>query len=797
MIARSAWLPVTITVLALTFASRAEGQSSALEKLKAMSGDPDTVEGKAKKDKDRPPFEFYASRVAPFDVLPYAKKHHWLTLTLEMQANLGGYEGFIQTTPEVGGKSQISLYAMPHAMIYRREALLQKEQRARLGLQMMLPDFGKELSMELSHPDSIRPDGFWSAPLMRLEPHQMVIPVFAPEPSLYASWSRMQATIPTSGDRDSASIEIEKQRYYRLSLFQAERPGLSTNPLTWTSVSHLVWDGFSPDMFSTGQQQAMLDWIHLGGQLIVVAAGPTAVAPLEKSFLKDYLPATDSGGSVRLTEKDLVTLSRAYPPPLWPSEVDELLDVPGIRQGVMQTVPGRYKPYEPIRPAPEKPLFVAGLAPKPGATAIPIGDPGNTPLAVEWRVGRGRVIMLAVNPNDPSLAAWPGMDSLVRRVLLRRVEEVQGTSTDKRIYDFLGAPNLTWFRLLGRDLGAQPTAEIDPEPNSPLKADPVAAWLDTKSEMPVMSRDVLEEASGITIPPASFVLKVIIAYVLVLVPVNYLLCRYILRRRELAWAFVPILSLGFAVGVERAAAYDMGFDSDCTEIDLIEMQAGYPRAHLNRFAALYSTGRDKYTISYPKDPSALILPLNTQRALRGEESSTSIFESFPEPALKGFQVQPRSLSMFRAEAIVEVAGVSADLPTGITLGGPGGDSIINNTTLDLHDAVLVDVDTFHVSDEGTTTGITPLGIIGAGETVKIGGPSAGTKAKPANIDWTDPAPFLQKLLAQKYSTPEEAGERRLVAWTPGPHGLSPQRLPPGGCASQVRPSAVAVRARIL
>ena len=49
----------------------------------------------------------------------------------------------------------------------------------------------------------------------------------------------------------------------------------------------------------------------------------------------------------------------------------------------------------------------------------------------------------------------------------------------------------------------------------------------------------------------------------------------------------------------------MGFDSACTEIDLLELQGAYPRAHLNRFTALYSTGRNRYAISYPEDPSAL------------------------------------------------------------------------------------------------------------------------------------------------------------------------------------------------
>ena len=120
--------------------------------------------------------------------------------------------------------------------------------------------------------------------------------------------------------------------------------------------------------------------------------------------------------------------------------------------------------------------------------------------------------------------------------------------------------------------------------------------------LPRLCRDLLEKASGITIPSSPFVLKVILAYLLAVVPLNWLVCRFVLGRREWAWIVVPLLALGFAVGVERAAAYDMGYDSACDEIDVLEVLGGYPRAHVSRFASLYSTGRAEYTISFPTTP---------------------------------------------------------------------------------------------------------------------------------------------------------------------------------------------------
>src|SRR5205807_3361012 len=110
------------------------------------------------------------------------------------------------------------------------------------------------------------------------------------------------------------------------------------------------------------------------------------------------------------------------------------------------------------------------------------------------------------------------------------------------------------------------------------------------------------------------VLKVILAYGIALVPLNWLLCRFVFRRRELAWVLAPLLAFGFAIVVERGAAYDLGFDSSCDEVDTLEIQGAYHRAHLSRFASLYSTSRTRYNIAYP-NPTALALPL-TMGSLR-------------------------------------------------------------------------------------------------------------------------------------------------------------------------------------
>ena len=246
-----------------------------------------------------------------------------------------------------------------------------------------------------------------------------------------------------------------------------------------------------------------------------------------------------------------------------------------------------------------------------------------------------------------------------------------------------------------------------------------------------MSREALEVASGITIPGASFVLKVILAYMIALVPLNWLVCRYVFGRREWAWVVAPILSLGFAVGVERAAAFDLGYDSACDEIDLIETYGDYPRAHLSRFASLYSTGRVRYTISYPDDPTALALPLSNGRSIGGEDVAVSSWQSYPVPALDGFLVQPRSLAMFRAEQMATLTGTIR-----LETDAEGSRRIVNGTDLELRDAVLVDLDGAGGRRE------TPLGTIAPGSNDPHRG-RRGPGPRPEWSGWLDPGPLLE------------------------------------------------------
>ncbi len=313
--------------------------------------------------------------------------------------------------------------------------------------------------------------------------------------------------------------------------------------------------------------------------------------------------------------------------------------------------------------------------------------------------------------------------------------------------------------------GARTPADLDSlrqrQSNGPNGPDPetfysrlpsVADWRDFTT-VPRLARELLDQASGISVPSSSFVLRVLLAYMIALVPLNWLICRFVLNRREWAWVIVPLVALGFAIGVERMAARNLGYDTASDEIDLLEVYGDYPRAHLTRLGSLYSTGRTNFNLSYPNDPTALALPMDTGRSIRGEQVASSAWQSYPVPALVGLSVEPRSLSLYRAEQLLALKGP-------IRLEGEGENRrIVNESGQELKGATLIDMGGPAKPKEWY------LGTIAAGASLEIGRLKDQPLPEQAEIvPGPDPAAFLTMLKQEYEDRSENQGELRLVAW---------------------------------
>jgi hypothetical protein len=483
----------------------------------------------------------------------------------------------------------------------------------------------------------------------------------------------------------------DKRRYFALvTQLQPTKPLVADTVLGWTTTAYVIWDDLDPGLLSTRQQEALIDWLHLGGQLIV--SGGSAATRLEQSFLAPYLPA-DVVSSAQIT--DLSKLSSLY--------------------RTAATYEKQTPQPKPIPINPNKPVYFAKLAPRPEADKVEDADLiGDLPVVVERQVGHGRVVMAAFSLYQPDLVLnWKeAYDTFWCRRLFK-IDETkpnlafQVGGNVARTYIRLPARKLSRLRLLSRDFGAgtyrqRPVAQDKKKPEDEifgakivqlpdsrefLEKESVAEWRDT-TPVPNTARQTLLAATGIKIPPPDFVLAAAISYLVVLVPLNWLVCRFGLRRPELAWLSAPVIIVAFSVGIVRFARVNVGYDSTSHEIDVVEMFTGYPRAHVSRFTSVYSGSRGRYQFRYD-DAAALALPMSIGDVQRGKNVERiyldwDMTEGFPV-TLGRYEVHPRSIGMVRAEEMEMFAGPIRFLPGT----NPGQWSLDNQTGWELWDCHLV------------------------------------------------------------------------------------------------------------
>lgn len=508
---------------------------------------------------------------------------------------------------------------------------------------------------------------------------------------------------------------------------------LAETMLDWTSTAVLVWDDLSPDALTPQQQTAIADWVRFGGQLIVNgAAGSEAVA---KSSLAELLPIRPSG-NIELDPDAAAELLQSW-------------DVASDRSTEKQIALLRDQSG---RVALDGPLA-------PDAEVLP----GSGSLLITKTTGRGRVVQSRFDLTSDWLINWQSYDSFVNAVLLarprrelRESNELEDLGFIEQRYPDLGLSHAdpgfnSRFRVSARDAlldlsgaGSRVTSAV-PSRYDPLTAvngvSGIAAWNDN-SDVIGLSRQILRSESGIEIPDSSLVVRSLGIYLLILVPVNYLVFR-LLGRLEYAWLAVPVIAIAGAIWVARAARLDIGFARSQTEIAFLELHARYPRGHLSRVVAIYNSLSSSYELEF-KTADAAAAPV--REAGRAVEDDGTLFKTgFSEgPILSGFPVISNQVRMIHAEQMVDLGG-------GIDLDEAG--QLVNRSVLELSDAVVV---------EKNRSGDVQIAVVGP----FAGGSAARLRFRPASeVTLPNDLPMqtsrLIRSLVASQSLPENS--MRLVA----------------------------------
>lgn len=444
---------------------------------------------------------------------------------------------------------------------------------------------------------------------------------------------------------------------------------LAETMLDWSNTAVVLWDDLSPDALTPQQQTAIADWVRFGGQLIV--NGAPAADAISRTSLADLLPL-DPTGNIELDPTAAEELLNG-----WAVETDRSTEK---QIALLNSQGGR--------------VAVDGVK---ADNAQVLDNSGN--LVLWQRVGVGRVVQPRFDVTSDWLLNWQSYDSFVNAALLSRPRRELIESPDandlsmiRQLYPDLKTSAAdpafnSRFRITARDAVLRSSAAGDVSSSATSSrydyltdidsSTGVGGWTDN-SDTISLCQDILRKESGIEIPDSSLVIRTLGYYLLILVPINYLVFR-LLGRLEYAWLAVPVIAIGGAIWVARAARLDIGFARSQTEIALLELQPDYGRGHLTRVVAIYNSLSDSYDVQFDSiDGVAAPIWLGESTPGASAEFRTGFSEG---PMLAGLAVGSNQVRMLHAEQIMDVGG-----PIEVDSEG----QLINRTKYELFDALVIE-----------------------------------------------------------------------------------------------------------
>lgn len=532
----------------------------------------------------------------------FVKPGHWATSTQQMRANYNDLVGESQTFVVDKEKLALLVNQTPFEVRTLRPVTLTKGQRKNLENTIYVPltNEGVYFSSEVTERGLGIRIGRGPTQLTRMPSFQYHFVILAKEPSRYTFVKTIDSVaVPYGGETEMDTRN--DQLHYRVDQLDIQQAiPLSDNPLTWTSIAYILWDEVDPHLFTPAQEKALVDWLHWGGQIIV--SGPDSLDLLKGSFLEAYLPARNAGPRQLKADDPAFTALNEH----W-------------------MISTRRVKGEPLRPTATWSGINLELAPNENNETRALPHTGDPPLLVERQIGRGRIVVSAVQLSERDLINWrSGFESLFNACLLRRPNRVYSDGAGGPVLNWaspelkdrrLDARLTTTLNYFTRDLGVDTSyvyrevqdefnqsnpfgqAQMVREYRPPTNEGGLGAWNDF-SNTANAARGALRAAAGVEVPNSSFVVVCLAVYLTVLVPLNWLFF-HALRRIEWAWIAAPIIAIAGTWVVVQQARLDIGFVRSHTEIGVLEQQPNHPRALLSRYSALYTSLSTTYDLEFP------------------------------------------------------------------------------------------------------------------------------------------------------------------------------------------------------
>ena len=249
---------------------------------------------KKEKPKPKPDFEAEVGDLAVFrgKLVNGVKPGHWSSIALaEAKTNnfdfVGDWE--MEATERQGNQdTPAPLPATAYTMATSRQVALPKGQAKTLESLLLVPPVSRGMGVSYQLRGRQHYESSQAFTLMPSYEYHFV--VLARWPERYTYLGNMDSIRPPSR---GFSLEPHDLHYYVTLASPGSRLPLPSQALLWTSIACVLLDDVDAAALDSQQQQAMLDWLHWGGQLIL--SGPDTLDSLGHSFLAPYLPATAGG----------------------------------------------------------------------------------------------------------------------------------------------------------------------------------------------------------------------------------------------------------------------------------------------------------------------------------------------------------------------------------------------------------------------------------------------------------------------------------------------------------------------
>ena len=286
---------------------------------------------------------------------------------------------------------------------------------------------------------------------------------------------------------------------------------------------------------------------------------------------------------------------------------------------------------------------------------------GAQPLLLERRVGAGVVTLATFDWNQEPVAGWSGTGPLLRQLIARAVF---GSDSSSQTTLYAGGPGPVPF-------GGQST-------------------IGTRSGA---LSSTLGNLPGLDLPSLQLTGALVLLYVLLVGPVNYLVLGA-MRRRALAWVTVPLIAVIAAGGAYGAGVFTKGRSVQANQITILHLQPGWDRAYQETYTGIMAPSRGDYQATITGS-RLLISPIANNGAYdvsafgTGSRSGIRIDVDNNNVTLAGMTAF--ALSGFATESLSSAPQLAAHIQL---VNGKLTGTIENRSNLAFTDAVLIMGDNF-------------------------------------------------------------------------------------------------------